>query len=404
MKVSKVTVSAIGLFASTVVAAHAEMTNNLIKIGVLNDQSSVYADAAGPGSVVAARLAVEDMGGNVNGTPIEVIFADHQNKPDVGAQIARRWYQNENVDVIVDYGNSAVALAVQNLTKELKKVSLPTSVGTRRITGDACSPYTVHWTYDSYALASTTAQSVTADGGNKWYFITVDYALGHSLEQDSAEIVKKNGGEVLGAARHPLGTTDFSSFLLTAQGSGANVLGLANNGSDAINAIKQAREYKLPEQGVKLAGLFLNFSDIGPIGLDLAQGILIAQAFYWDQDDASRAFSERFEKIHGAKPTMTQAGVYSAVLHYLKAIKAIGSDDAKSVVDKMKSTPVDDFFAKGGRIREDGRTMFDISLYRIKSPAQSKYPGDYLELVRTIPGEEAYFPIERSECDFIKNK
>jgi branched-chain amino acid transport system substrate-binding protein len=404
MSASKVTITALGLFASTVGAAHAEITNNLIKIGILNDQSSVYADAAGPGSVVAAKLAVEDMGGNINGSPIEVIFADHQNKPDIGAQIARRWYQTENVDVIVDYGNSAVALAVQVLTKEFKKVSLPTSVGARRITGDSCSPYTVHWTYDSYALASTTAQTVTANGGNKWYFVTVDYALGHSLEVDATEIVKKNGGQVLGAARHPLGTTDFSSFLLTAQGSGANVLGLANNGGDAINAIKQAREFRLPEQGVKLAGLFLNFSDIQAIGLELAQDILIAQAFYWDQDDASRAFSQRFEKIHGAKPTMTQAGVYSAVLHYLRAIKATGSDDAKIVVDKMKATPVDDFFAKGGRIREDGRTMFDMSLYRIKSPGQSKYPGDYLELVRKVPGEQVYFPIERSECDFIKNK
>jgi len=401
MKSSALWLAAAGMLAASGNVALADVSDKLVKIGILNDQSSLYADASGPGSVVAAKMAVEDAG-PIDGVEVEVISADHQNKADIGAQIARAWYENENVDVIVDYGNSAVALAVQALTKEFKKASLPTAVGSRRITGDSCSPYSIHWTYDSYALASTAAKAVTEGGGDKWYFITVDYALGHALEQDAAEIVKASGGEVVGAARHPLNTPDFASLLYQAQGAGANVLGLANNGGDAINTIKQAREFRLPEQGMQIAGLFLNFSDIAPIGLEQAQGILIAQAFYWDQDEESRAFSERFEKLHGAKPTMTQAGVYSAVLHYLKSVKATGSDDAAIVIADMKERPVDDFFAKGGRIREDGRTMFDMSLYRIKSPEESKYADDFLELVKTVPGEDVYFPIERSECDFIK--
>lgn len=384
-------------------AAQAEISGNVIKLGILNDQSSVYADASGPGSVVAARMAAEDIG-PIDGAEVEIITADHQNKADIGAQIARSWYENDGVDVIVDYANSSVALAVQALTKEFKKASLATAVGSRRITGDSCSPYSIHWTYDSYGLASTTAKAVMEQGGDKWYFITVDYALGHALEEDAASVVKAMNGEVLGASRHPLGTADFSSFLFQAQGGGANVLGIANNGPDAVNTIKQAREFQLPEQGVTLAGLFLNFSDIEPIGLDLAQGILIAQSFYWDQDEESRAFSERFEAIHGAKPTMTQAGVYSAVRHYLATIKELGDDSAEVVIPAMKAKPVEDFFAKGGSIREDGRTLFPMSLYRIKSPDEVAYPGDYLELVKTLPGEEVYLPIDQGGCDFVSNK
>jgi branched-chain amino acid transport system substrate-binding protein len=392
-----------GALLANVSCAQAEISDGVVRIGILNDQSSVYADASGPGSVVAAQMAAEDVG-PIEGVKVEIISADHQNKADIGAQIAREWYTNQGVDLIADYANSAVALAVQALTKDLKKASIATSVGSRRVTGDACSPYSIHWTYDSYALANTAATAVTQDGGDKWYFITVDYALGHSLEEDAAEVVKRNGGEVLGASRHPLGNGDFASLLYKAQSAGANVLGLANNGPDAVTTIKQAREFNMPEQGLKIAGLFLNFTDIKPIGLELAQDILIAQSFYWDQDDESREFSKRFKERHGANPTMTQAGVYSAIKHYLEAVKATGSDDAAIVIPKMKETPVNDFFAKGGKIREDGRTLFDMSLYRIKSPAESKYEDDYLELVKTLPGEQVYYPLEKGGCYFVENK
>jgi branched-chain amino acid transport system substrate-binding protein len=385
--------------------ASAEMTGNVIRIGVLNDQSSLYADLSGQGSVVAAQMAIQDFGGTVNGTPVEVVSADHQNKPDVGSNIARQWYDVDGVDMIVDVPNSAVALAVNEVTREKNKVFLNSGAATSALTGDKCSPNTVHWTYDTWALANGTGKAVVQNGGDSWFFITADYAFGHALEQDTSEVVKENGGTVVGSVRHPLNTADFSSFLLQAQSSGAKVVGLANAGGDTTNSIKQASEFGIVQSGQQLAALLLFLTDVHALGLPVAQGLTFTEAFYWDQNDKTRAFSEKFApQYRGIHPTMVHAGVYAATLHYLKALAALGSDgDGAAVVAKMKELPTDDPLFGQGKIREDGRKIHDMYLYQVKTPEESKAEWDYYTLRATIPAAEAFRPLEEGGCPLVKS-
>jgi branched-chain amino acid transport system substrate-binding protein len=384
-------------------SASAEITGKVIKIGVLNDQSGLYADLAGPGSVVAAKMAAEDSGGKIGDATIEVIFADHQNKPDVGSNIARQWYDVDGVDVIVDVPTSSVALAVSQITREKNKVFLGSSPGTSDLTGKACSPNTIHWTYDTYALAHTTGSAVVQTGGDTWFFLTADYAFGQALERDTSAVVTSSGGKVLGSVKHPLNTTDFSSFLLQAQSSKAKVIGLANAGGDTINSIKAASEFGIVKGGQKLAGLLVFLSDIHALGLPTAQGLLLSESFYWDRDDKTRAFSKRYaERMNGRKPTMAQGGVYSAVLHYLKAVKALKSDsDGRAVVEQMKKTPTDDPVFGKGSIRQDGRKLHPMYLYEVKSPSESKGPWDYYKLVKEVPPEQAFRPLDKGECPLV---
>jgi branched-chain amino acid transport system substrate-binding protein len=382
-------------------AAHAEISGNAVKIGVMNDQSGLYADLAGQGSVEAARMAVEDFGGSINGAPIEVLSADHQNKPDVGSNIVRQWIDVDNVDVVVDVPTSSVALAVTEIVKEKDRVFLVSGAATTELTGAACSPNAIHWTYDTYALAVGTGRAMVEEGGDSWFFITADYAFGHQLEEDTSRVVQEQGGQVLGSVRHPLSTADFSSYLLQAQGSGAKVIGLANAGTDTTNAIKQANEFGITQAGQQLASLLMFLTDVDALGLDVAQNLVLTTGFYWDMNDETRAWSQRFNERVGQMPTMVQAGVYSAVTHYLNAIKETGSDQAKAVVDQMKATPVNDFFAKNGKIREDGRMVHDMYLARVKTPDESTGRWDYYEILRTIPGDQAFLPLEESTCALV---
>ena len=363
----------------------AQFSDNVVKIGVLGDMSGPYADIQGPGDVVAVKMAVEDFGGKVNGKPIEVVSADVQLKADVGSAIARRWYDVEKVDAILGLGTSAVALAVQGIAQEKNKVSIATSVGSTALTGKACSPNGIHWVYDTYALAKGTATATMKQGGgDSWFFITADYAFGQSLESDTAAIVKQNNGKVVGSVRAPVNSPDFSSFLLQAQSSKAQVIGLANAGADTINTIKNASDFRW-------------------IGLTDAQGLLFTEAYYWDQNDETRAFAKRFAERHGGKPpTMFQAGIYSAAMHYLKGIKAAGTDEAKPVIAEMKKIPVNDFMTKNGSIREDGRMMRDMYLLQAKKPSESKSEWDLMKVVATIPAEQAFRPLSESECPLIK--
>ncbi len=384
-------------------APAAKYSDGVVRIGVLNDQSGLYADLSGQGSVLAARMAVEDFG-TLPGAKVEVLFADHQNKPDVGSNVARQWFDVEGVDVIVDVPTSSVALAVSEVARGKNKVFLGSGVGTTELTGKACSPNTVHWTYDTYALAHGTGSAIVAGGGKSWFFLTADYAFGHALEKDTAQVVKQSGGKVLGSVRHPLNTSDFSSFVLQAQASGAEVVGLANAGGDTINALKSASEFGLAESGQKLAGLLVFISDVHALGLPAAQGLQLTSAFYWDANEQTRAFSSRFAKRHGGKvPTMVHAGVYSAVLHYLKAVQALKSDaDGRAVVAQMKALPTEDPLFGKGSIRADGRKVHPMYLYEVKSPGESKKPWDYYKLVRTLPAESAWVPLARSECPLVK--
>ncbi|MET4699238.1 branched-chain amino acid transport system substrate-binding protein [Constrictibacter sp. MBR-5] len=392
--------AAFGLLAGT---ANAQLSGDVVRLGVLNDQSGLYADIGGQGSVTAARMAVEDFGGTVLGKPIEIIFADHQNKPDVGSNITRQWIDQDGVDVIVDVPTSSVALAVQAITKEKERIFLMSGPASSDLTGKACSPFGFQWTYDTYALANGTGGAMVKQGGDSWFFLTSDYAFGHALERDTSNAVKEAGGKVLGAVRHPLNNSDFSSFLLQAQGSGAKVIGLANAGGDTINSIKQASEFGITQSGQSLAGLLVFISDVHSLGLKTSQGLVITTAFYWDQNDETRAFSKRFaEKMGGRVPSMTQAGVYSEVAHYLKAVKAAGTDDAKKVADQMRSMPINDFMTKDGKIREDGRIIRDMYLVQVKKPEESKGPYDYYKILRTIPGEQAYRPLDKGDCPLVK--
>ncbi len=386
--------------------AHAQVASKPIRIGVLNDQSSVYATPTGPGSVAAARMAVEEAGGNVAGVPVEVVFADHQNKADVGSAITRQWIDRDGVDGIADVPNSAVALAVNQIARETDRVFLASGPATADLTGKACSPNTVHWTYDTWALAHGTGRAVVQAGGDSWFFLTADYAFGHALERDTEAVVLANGGRVLGKVRHPLNTADFSSFLLQAQSSRAKIIGLANAGGDTTNTIKQGAEFGIVKGGQKMAALLATITDIHALGLPAAQGLQLTTAFYWDRNDQTRAWARRFQQKHnGNMPTMIQAGVYAAVRHYLKAAAQLERGaGGKAVVAKMKQLPTDDPLFGKGTIREDGRKTHPMYLYEVKSPAASKGPWDYLTLVREIPAAEAFRPLEQGDCPLVKGR
>jgi branched-chain amino acid transport system substrate-binding protein len=384
-------------------AAAQQISDDVVKLGVLNDQSGLYADITGQGSVIAARMAVEDFGGKVLGKPIEVIFADHQNKPDVGSNIVNRWIDTEQVDAIVDVPTSSVALAVQEITKTKSRIFLMSGPAASDLTGKACSPYGFHWTYDTYMLANGTGNALVKAGGDTWYFLTADYAFGHALERDTGAAVKAAGGKVLGAVRHPLNTSDFSSFLLQAQASKAKVIGLANAGGDTINSIKQAAEFGIVSGGQRLAGLLVFITDIHALGLKTTQGLVLTESFYWDLNDEMRAFSKRFMAKSGGKPpTMVQAGVYSSVMHYLNAIKAAGTDKSDTVAAKMRATKVNDFMSKDVEIRADGRVMRPAYLFQVKKPEESKGPWDYYKLLATIPPNEAFRPLDQGDCPLVK--
>jgi branched-chain amino acid transport system substrate-binding protein len=382
-------------------AAQAQISDDVVRIGVLSDMSSLYSDATGKGSLIAAQMAAADYGGKVKGKPIDVIGADHQNKPDVGSNIARQWYDQGGVDVIVDVPTSSVALAVAQITREKNKVFLNSGAGTSDLTGSQCSPNTIHWTYDTFALSNVAGKAMVERGENTWYFITADYAFGHALERDAADVVKKHGGQVLGAVRAPLNTPDFSSFLLQAQSSGAKVIALANAGGDTQNAIKQAVEFGIVQGGQKLLALLMQITDTHSLGTKTAGGMILTDGFYWDLSDETRAFSKRFLEKVGHMPTMIQAGIYSGVMHYLKAIEETGTDEAKAVIAKMKATPVNDFFAKNGRIREDGRMVHDMYLMQVKTAAESKGEWDLYNVLATVPGDQAYRPMSEGGCPLV---
>jgi branched-chain amino acid transport system substrate-binding protein len=380
--------------------------DKVVKIGSLSDQTSLYADIGGPGSTLAAQMAVEDSGLLKKGWTIDVLIGDHQNKPDVGSNIARQWFDQDKVDVIVDVPNSGVGLAVAAVVKEKNGVYLNSGAASADLTGKACTPNTVHWAYDTYALANGTGKAVVKAGGDSWYFLTADYAFGHALQRDTTAVVEANGGKVLGSVNVPLNTPDFSSFLLQAQSSKAKIIGLANAGGDTSNSIKQAHEFGITAGGQRLAALLLFITDVNAIGLDIAQGLQFTETFYWDLNDGTRAFSKRFSermKNH-AEPTMVQAGVYASLIHYFKALEALGSNphDGAKVVAKMKELPTDDPLFGKGTIRADGRKIHPAYLFEVKSPAESKYPWDYYKLIATIPADEAFRPLSQSECPLVK--
>jgi branched-chain amino acid transport system substrate-binding protein len=372
-----------------------------VKIGILNDQSGVYADYGGKYSVEAAKMAIEDFGGEVLGQKIEMVTADHQNKPDLATAIARRWYDTEGVDMITELTTSSVALAVQELSKEKKKIDIVVGAATSAITGSACSPYGFHWAFDTHALAVGTGGALVKTGGDTWFFLTADYAFGYALEKDTSDIVTANGGKVVGSVRVPLNSSDFSSFLLQAQSSKAKIVGLANAGQDTTNSIKQAAEFGIVKQGQKLAALLMVLSDVNALGLDAAQGLVLTEGFYWDHDDKSRAFGERFLKRTQRMPNMIQAGTYSATLSYLKAVKAAGTNDTEAVVKKLKELPVDDVFAQG-KVLENGRMVHDMYLFEVKTPAESKKPWDYYKQLAVVPGDQAFFTAKDSGCPLTK--
>lgn len=381
----------------------AQVSNDVVKIGVLNDQSGIYSDLSGQGSVVAARMAVEDFGGTVLGKPIEIVFADHQNKPDVGSAVAARWYDQENVDAIVDVPVSSVALAVQEVARQRSRIVLFSAAGSSDLSGKACSPFGTQWTFDSVALAKGTAQAVTKAGGDSWFFITADYAFGTAMEADARRYIAEVGGKVLGSVRQPQGTTDFSSYLLQAQGSKAKVVGLANAGADTINALKGASEFGVVAGGQKLAGMLIFLSDIHSLGLQVSQGLQLTESFYWDLNDGTRSWSKRFGALMGGRmPTMVHAGVYSAVTHYLKAIKAANTDGSVAVAAKMRELTISDPLLPRGEIRQDGRVLRPYYLFEVKTPAESKGPYDYYKLVREIPAGDAVRPLNEGGCPFVK--
>jgi branched-chain amino acid transport system substrate-binding protein len=384
-------------------AAQAQISDNVVKIGVLSDMSSLYTDLAGAGSVVAARMAVEDSGIEKRGVKVEIVSADHQNKADVGSNIARQWYDVDKVDVIVDVPNSGVALAVNQLTRDKGKAFLVSGAASSDLTGKACSPNTVHWAYDTWMLANGTGSSIVKTGGDTWFFLTADYAFGLALERDTEAVVLKNGGKVLGKVRAPINTQDFSSFLLQAQASKAKIIGLANAGGDTTNSIKQAAEFGIVKGGQNLAGLLVFLTDIHALGLPTAQGLIITNTFYWDMNDQTRAFAKRFaERDKGIHPTMVHAGVYAAVLHYLKAVEALKSDDGTKVVAKMKEMPTDDPLFGKGTIRADGRKIHPAYLMEVKKPSESKGPWDYYKVRATIPADQAFRPLNAGECPLVK--
>ena len=386
--------------------AQAQISGNVVKIGVLSDMSGLYADIGGPGSVAAAKMAVEDyLKASKSQLKVEVVSADHQNKPDVGSSIARKWYDAEGVDMIADVPTSSVALAVNQVAKEKGKAFVNSGAGSSGLTGKDCSPNTVHWTYDTWQLAHATGSAVVKNGGDSWYFLTADYAFGQALERDTSEVVKAAGGKVLGSVKVPLATQDFSSFLLQAQSSKAKIIGLANAGGDTINSIKQAAEFGIVKGGQKLAGLLVFISDVHGLGLNTAQGLNISQTFYWDLNDQTRAWSKRFAAANGGKyPTAVHAGVYSGVLHYLKSVDAGKTDDGTKTIAKMKELPTDDILFGKGSIRADGRKIHPAYLFEVKKPSESKGSYDYYKVLQTIPADKAFRPIDQGNCPLVAKK
>jgi branched-chain amino acid transport system substrate-binding protein len=382
-------------------AALAQISDDVVRIGVLTDETGNFSALSGPGAVLAAELAVADFGGTVAGKRIEVIHADHQNKSDLGVQIARQWYDADKVDMIADVPNSAIALAVQGLARERGRVLLISGSGTADLTGKACSPTGIHWTWDTYAFATGTAKALLAQGYKDWFFLTADFAFGQAMQRDATQVIEAGGGKVVGSVKHPLQSADFSSFLLQAQASKASMIALANGGSDTINSVKQAEEFGIKRGGQKLSALAIFITEVHAIGLAGAQGLQFTTAFYWDRDDATRAWSQRFFARRGVMPSQTQAGVYSSIMHYLKAIAATGTDDGKTVVAAMQRMPINDFFATNGRLRPDGRMVHDMYLVEVKTPAESHYPWDYYKIVRTLPGDEVFRP-PIADCPLVK--
>lgn len=389
----------IALILTVATPAVAQISDNVVRIGILGDMSGPNADQQGPGDVVAARMAVADFGGKVHGAPIEIVAGDLAGGADVGVGIARRWF-DDKVDAIFSLGNSAVAIAVQAMAMERNRITIATSAGSDALTNKACTPVSVHWTYDTYALPAALAKGIVQQGGRDWYFITIDYAFGHALEAQAKRFIEASGGHVLGSSPHPQGETDFSAYLSQAAQSKAQVLGLATTGTPLINVLKQFQEFGL-DKTMRPAAFLIDVAELRAVGLPAAQGLLYVTAFYWDQNDETRAFAERFRKLHGAMPTMFQAGVYSSVMHYLKAIDAAGTDEARAVMAKMRATPINDFMTKDGRIREDGRVIRDLYLMQVKTPAESRGEWDLAKVIATIPGEQAFRPLAESECPLV---
>jgi branched-chain amino acid transport system substrate-binding protein len=404
---SKLTATALAVALATGLtvsnAQQGKLSDDVIKIGVLTDMSGLYADYGGPGAVAAAKMAVQDFGGKMFGKTIEVVNADHQNKPDIAKNVTQQWFDRDKVDMTVENLNSAVALTVQALGKEKNKITIVTGAASARLTNEDCAPATgIHYLMDTIALGNVVGKAVVKDGGNSWYFLTADYAFGHSLEKDTGEVVKANGGKVLGAVRHPLSTGDFSSFLLQAQSSGAQVVGLANAGGDTVNSIKAAAEFGITKKQ-SLAALLMLITDVHALGLNTAQGLYLTEGWYWDLNAETRAWADKYSKaMGGRKPNSNHAAVYSSTLHYLNAVKAAGTDDTATVIKKMRETPVNDMFAKGGKLREDGRMVHDMYLFQVKTPAQSKGPWDYYNLKGTVKGEDAFQSLALSRCAAIK--
>ncbi len=384
-------------------AAYAQQASDgVVKIGILNDQSGVYADFGGKSSVEAARMAVQDFGGKVLGVPVEIVSADHQNKPDVASSIARQWYDTDKVDAIMELTTSSVALAVQGLSKEKKKITMTTGAATTDLTGKQCSPYGFHWAYDTHALAVGTGGALVQQGGNKWFFLTADYAFGYSLEEETSKFVKSKGGQVVGSVRHPLSTNDFSSFLLQAQSSGANVIGLANAGLDTANAIKQAAEFGITQGGTRLAALLFTLAEVHGLGLKAAQGLTLTEGWYWDQSDENRAFAKRFMEKTGRMPNMIHVGTYSTVTQYLKAVQKAGTDATEPVAKALHEMPVQDIFAKNGKVQPNGRMVYDMYLFQVKKPEESKSEWDMYKQLAKIPGDEAYLKASESGCQLTQ--
>ncbi|MSQ70996.1 MAG: ABC transporter substrate-binding protein [Betaproteobacteria bacterium] len=385
--------------------AQAQISGNVIKIGVLSDMSSLYADLGGAGSVLAARLAIEDFKAKQKGLTVEIVSADHQNKPDIGSQIVRKWYEAEGVDAVFDVPNSGVALAVNQITRDLKKAFIVSGAASADLTGKACSPNTVHWAYDTWMLANGTGTAIMKTGGDSWFFLTADYAFGHALERDTEAVVVKNGGKIVGKVRHPLNSQDFSSFLLQAQASKAKIIGLANAGGDTTNAIKQGSEFGIVKGGQNFAGLLVFLTDVHGLGLDKAQGLIFTETFYWDLNEQTRAFAKRFSSANrGIYPTMVHAGVYSGMTHYLKAVAALKGDDGTKVIAKMKEMPTEDALYGKGSIRADGRKIHPAYLFEVKKPAESKAPWDYYKLRATIPADQAFRPVDQGDCPLVAKK
>ncbi|MCT9013384.1 ABC transporter substrate-binding protein [Cupriavidus gilardii] len=381
----------------------ATVSDDLVKVGLILDMSGLYADVTGRGSATAAQMAIDDFGGKVLGRKIELVVADHQNKADIAANKAREWFDTDRVDAILDVAASAPALAVLEVAKQKNRIVVFSGPGTERLTNDLCTPISVHYAYDTYALANTTARAMVQRGGKSWYFLTADYAFGHTLQDSATTVVNETGGKVLGAARHPIGASDFASYLLQAQASKAQVVGLANAGGDSVNAIKAAHEFGLTRDNKqKLAGLLLYINDIHAIGLKTAAGLVLTEAFYWDMNDATRKWSRRYFDKLKKMPNMSQAGVYSSVMHYLKAVQAAGTDETAAVMKQMKAMPIQDFFTSNGRIREDGRMVHDMYLFEVKTQAESKYPWDYYKVLATVPGDQAFIPPSKSKCPLLK--